>query len=549
MKIALAQINPVVGDVTGNCRMILEIARQAARAGAGLVAFPELSITGYPPRDLLDRPAFIQGVAVALDRLAGDVPEDLAVIVGAPVLQDGVLSNCAVVCLGGRIVHLARKQLLPYYDVFDETRYFSPGRSVSPWIYRGEKLGIMVCEDAWRMPGLPERPYQHDPVADLAHQGATLFLNLSASPFQQNKRAVRERIALWHARRHGVPFLLVNQVGGNDELVFDGCSIAAWPDGSVESCRSFGEDLVLVDTENREAGAIDGTEEKTVLRIRSDMDDLHDALVLGVRDYAKKCGFRQAVLGLSGGIDSALTAVIAVHALGAENVIGVTMPSRYSSQGSLDDSYALAKNLGIRIETIPIEGLVGAFGESLKDVFAGTSPGLAEENVQARIRGTLLMSLSNKFGWLLLTTGNKSELSTGYCTLYGDMNGGLSVLGDVLKTRVYELSRWINRERIVIPEETITKPPSAELRPDQKDSDSLPEYDLLDWVLSMYLEEQMDGAEIMACGLDGDLVKRILSLVERNEYKRRQAPPVLRVTGKAFGSGRRMPIAARVRYE
>ena len=352
------------------------------------------------------------------------------------------------------------------------------------------------------------------------------------------------------ANRLNVPVAIVPTIASTDAPC-SACAVVYNEEGAVQYVISTrrNPDLVLVDTENREAGAIDGTEEKTVLRIRSDMDDLHDALVLGVRDYAKKCGFRQAVLGLSGGIDSALTAVIAVHALGAENVIGVTMPSRYSSQGSLDDSYALAKNLGIRIETIPIEGLVGAFGESLKDVFAGTSPGLAEENVQARIRGTLLMSLSNKFGWLLLTTGNKSELSTGYCTLYGDMNGGLSVLGDVLKTRVYELSRWINRERIVIPEETITKPPSAELRPDQKDSDSLPEYDLLDWVLSMYLEEQMDGAEIMACGLDGDLVKRILSLVERNEYKRRQAPPVLRVTGKAFGSGRRMPIAARVRYE
>lgn len=549
MKIALAQINPVVGDITGNTQIVREIARRVADAGADLVVFPELTLTGYPPRDLLDRPAFIQGVAGALDRLAEELPENMGVVVGAPVLQDGVLSNCAVACFGGRVAHLARKQLLPYYDVFDETRYFTPGRSTSPWEFRGERLGILVCEDAWRMPGLPERQYAQDPVADLARQGATIFINLSASPFQQNKRAVRERIALWHARRQGVPFFLVNQVGGNDELIFDGSSIVAWPDGSVVSCKSFAQDLVLVDTESQQAEKIDEAEERVVLHIREDMEDLHDALVLGVRDYAEKCGFRKAVLGLSGGIDSALTAVLAVRALGAENVIGVTMPSRYSSQGSVDDSYALAENLGIRIETIPIEGVVQAFGTALEEVFVGTSPGLAEENVQARIRGTLLMSLSNKFGWLLLTTGNKSELSTGYCTLYGDMNGGLSVLGDLLKTRVYELSRWINRDTVVIPEETIVKPPSAELRPDQKDSDSLPEYDVLDRVLSLYLEEQMDGVEIMACGLDGDLVKKILSLVDRNEYKRRQAPPVLRVTGKAFGTGRRMPIAARVRYE
>ncbi len=547
MKVALAQLNPVVGDITGNSERILSLARECAGSGAELVVFPELSLTGYPPRDLLDRPAFVQGSAVALDRIASHIPPQTGVVVGAPLLLDGVLCNAAVVCRGGRVVHIARKRLLPYYDVFDETRYFAPGRSSGLWENSGEHLGFMVCEDAWRMPGLPERQYVVDPVADLAHEGATLLVNLSASPFQQGKRAVRERIAHWHARRHGVPFILVNQAGGNDELIFDGSSLVAWPDGKTVACRRFDEDCIIVDTDTREVVRLRGDEPDDGAA-RDEIAEVHDALVLGVRDYAAKCGFRQAVLGLSGGIDSALTAVIAVRALGPENVIGITMPSVYSSQGSVDDSYALAANLGMRIETIPIAGLTDAFGAALGPLFSGTPAGLAEENVQARIRGTLLMSLSNKFGWLLLTTGNKSELSTGYCTLYGDMNGGLSVLGDLLKTRVYDMSRWINRAGEVIPWDTIHKPPSAELRPDQKDSDSLPEYEVLDRVLSLYLEEQMDAAAIIGCGMDPDLVVRVLALVDRNEYKRRQAPPVLRVTGKAFGSGRRMPIAARARY-
>ncbi|HWZ01898.1 MAG TPA: NAD+ synthase [Edaphobacter sp.] len=557
MKIALAQINPTVGDFAGNTKKILEYAARAGDMGAGLVVFPELAVCGYPPADFLEKAAFVARAEQAVMELAGWTG-----VAGRPAILCGTVMaaranvgkqvrNVAVLLAGGKVSFVQQKMLLPFYDVFDEQRYFEAGTEQTLTCVEGQPLAITICEDAWNDKGFwPRQMYPVDPVEGLMTQwearqkelGARrrIILNISASPYWQGKPQVRQSMLAAIAERHGAYVAMVNQVGGNDSLVFDGSSVVIGPDGEVVARAAlFAEDLVLFDTEDGEAvvadAAVDGVAE------------LWGALVLGTRDYVRKCGFSKVLVGLSGGIDSALVAAIAVEALGAENVVGVGMPTEYSSLGSIQDARRLAKNLGIRFELLPIHDVFAQFQHVLQPLFVGTPFGLAEENLQPRIRGTLLMALSNKFGALVLTTGNKSEMSTGYCTLYGDMVGALAVIGDVMKTRVYALSRYVNRVKEVIPWATIEKPPSAELRPEQRDTDSLPPYEVLDPILEAYVERYCSAEQIAEeQGVDVELVKSVLQLVERSEYKRQQAAPVLKVTKKSFGMGRRFPIAVRV---
>jgi len=540
MKIALAQLNPTVGDIAGNLRKIRSFTARARRSRADLVVFPELCLTGYPPRDLLELRKFVQKNRDALSELAKSVTHP-AVIVGYVELNphkgQKPYYNAAALLSRGKIVATRFKTLIPTYDVFDESRHFAPAPDNKPIVFQGVRLGLHICEDMWHVPDVwPETPYQRDPVAALARQGADVFINLSASPFHHGKSRLRLDLVRHHVEKYKRPFFYVNQAGGNDELIFDGNSFAVNGEGQViMQAKSFQEDLVIADTRARR--------KNTAWQEVSDIEQLHDALVLGLRDYAHKCGFKKIVLGLSGGIDSSVTAALAVRALGKENVLGVLMPSPYSSKGSISDSVDLAERLGIKTLSIPISSVFSSFLKTLKPAFRKTRPDVTEENLQARIRGTLLMALSNKFGALLLTTGNKSELSVGYCTLYGDMNGGLAVISDVFKTMVYRLGRFINEEHVVIPEACFTKPPSAELRPDQTDQDSLPPYEVLDPIVAAYVEDGQDADEIAALGHPKALVSKILTAIDRSEYKRRQAPPGLRITAKAFGMGRRMPIA------
>jgi NAD+ synthase (glutamine-hydrolysing) len=546
VKIALAQINPTVGDLAGNSRRIVETARKAATLGADLVVFPELCVCGYPPQDLLDRPSFIASAQLAVRWIAREAPAGVGLIVGAPVPNPAVkgkrLFNAALLLEDGRLVAEVHKALLPTYDVFDEYRYFEPAESCSLVEWRGLKIGLHICEDMWNNEELaPYYLYRINPIDDLARNGADLFVNLSASPYYPGRHEIRSRLIAESCREHSLPFVYVNQVGANTELIFDGDSRVHDAQGRlVHVCASFSEDLFVWDTD---------AELPPTVRRRERIADLHDALVLGIRDYVSKTGtFSKALLGLSGGIDSAVTAALAVAALGRDRVVGITMPSKYSSAGSVDDSAALAKRLGIEFHHIPIGPAVGAFEGMLAPLFAGTTPGIAEENIQARTRGLTLMAVSNKFNYLLLSTGNKSEMSVGYATLYGDMNGGLAVLADVFKQDVYALAEYVNVQagRDLIPRNTIEKPPSAELRPGQKDSDSLPPYPVLDEVLRRYVEEIEDLDTIVReTGLDRAFVHRILQMVDRNEYKRRQAAPGLRVSKKAFGVGRRLPIVMR----
>jgi NAD+ synthase (glutamine-hydrolysing) len=557
VKIALAQINPTVGDFAGNTKKILEYAARAGDLGAGLVMFPELAVCGYPPADLLEKAVFIARAEQAVTELAGWTagvgrPAILCGTVMAAVSKVGKQArNVAALLSEGRVSFVQQKMLLPFYDVFDEQRYFEPGTEETLTCVDGQPLAITICEDAWNDKGFWRRQmYPVDPVEGLMTQWDSrkkdlagkkrIILNISASPYWQGKAHVRQSMLTAIAVRHGAYVAMVNQVGGNDSLVFDGSSVVIRPDGEVVArAASFVEDLVVFDTEVEEAvtadTAVDGVAE------------LWGALVLGTRDYVRKCGFSKALVGLSGGIDSALVAAIAVEALGAENVVGVGMPTEYSSLGSIHDARKLAKNLGVRFELLPIHDVFAQFQHVLQPLFAGTSFGLAEENLQPRIRGTLLMALSNKFGALVLTTGNKSEMSTGYCTLYGDMVGALAVIGDVMKTRVYALSRYVNRVKEIIPWATIEKPPSAELRPEQRDTDSLPPYEVLDPILEAYVERYCSAEQIAEeQEVDVRLVKSVLQLVERSEYKRQQAAPVLKVTRKSFGMGRRFPIAVKV---
>jgi NAD+ synthetase len=543
VKIALAQINPTVGDLTGNEARILAAYRRGAEAGVEIVVFPELAITGYPPRDLLHKSRFIPDNLAVLERLAAATGETglLVGYVGRNDRQPGrEATNSVALLQNGKILATRAKMLLPTYDVFDEDRYFEPARENAPVDFNGRKIGLTICEDVWNDEAFwDERRYLRNPARELVEAGAEILFNVSASPWHLGKDRLRVEMLSSLVAQIRRPFVYCNAIGGNDELLFDGASLAFDPAGRlITQGAMFREDFLILDTDAAPPIAPTSV---------ADEEALHRALVLGVRDYFQKCSFKSAVLGLSGGIDSALTAVIAVEALGADNVRGVSLPSQYSSQGSLDDARILAENLDIRYDIVPIQPVFEPVKGQLADIFAGRAEDTTEENIQARLRGVILMAMSNKFGSLLLTTGNKSELAVGYCTLYGDMCGGLAVISDVPKTMVYRLSEWINRDREIIPRASITKPPSAELRPDQTDQDSLPPYDVLDAILEAYVVCGKSRAEIVAAGFDQPTVDRVVRLIDVNEYKRRQAAPGLKITTKAFGVGRRMPIAQRYR--
>ncbi len=546
MKLALGQINPTVGDLPGNVDRMVEVARRAAEGGAELVVFPELAVSGYPPRDLVEVPAYLDRNEAELERLAGATAAlKIGVITGfvgrAEPDARRHTTNCAAYLADGKVVATQRKMLLPTYDVFDEWRYFEPAHEQHVWPIGGCSFGVTVCEDVWNDKQFwDRRRYERDPVEELARQGADCLINISASPYHMHKRKLRFEMLQAMARRQRLPIVMVNQVGGNDQLVFDGSSQVVGSDGELRArARSFAEDLVFYDTETGQGDVHEQGQDEC--------EAVYEALVLGTRDYVRKCGFKTALVGLSGGVDSSVTVAIAVDALGAENVIGVGMPGPYSSEGSITDARHLAEKLGIRFELIGINKTYEAFTKTLAPVFANLPEDTTEENLQARLRGDTLMALSNKFGSIVLTTGNKSELAVGYCTLYGDMAGGLAVISDVPKSMVYQLGRVANqRHPGAIPESVFTKPPSAELRPDQKDSDSLPEYDVLEPILQRYVENYEEPAAIAeALGLPLHLVRDVTRKVDRNEYKRQQAAPGLRVTSKAFGMGRRFPIVQR----
>lgn len=543
MKIALGQINPTVGDFSGNAAKIIDYAHRARAAGAGLILFPELSICGYPPRDLVERPSFVRHNRESAERIAAETA-GIAVICGLVTPADSnagkSVMNSAALLMDGKIAFIQSKMLLPTYDVFDEIRNFAPARKQQLFPFCGNRMALTICEDAWNDKLFwPKRLYTVDPVESLIHAGGNFVLNISASPFWIGKREFRRDMLASIARQHKVPVALVNQVGGNDSLLFDGSSLVLDREGQViAQGRSFEEDLIYFDSQS-----LTGEMHE---QIAGDEASAYSALVLGTRDYMHKCGFQKALVGLSGGIDSALTAVIAADAVGPENVIGVGMPGPYSSKGSIDDAQTLAKNLGIRFELLSINPAYQAYRETLQSVFSGQKEDVTEENIQSRARGTLLMALSNKFGAIVLSTGNKSELGVGYCTLYGDMVGGLAVISDVPKTLVYKLSHYVNSRRAVIPQASLEKPPSAELRPDQKDSDSLPPYEILDAILEDYVEDSHSADQIASeRGFDIELVRRVMRMVDRAEYKRQQAAPGLKISPKAFGYGRRFPIAAR----
>jgi NAD+ synthetase len=535
----MAQLNPTVGDLNGNLKLLSEAVEKADDAGVELVVLSELAVSGYPPKDLLERRTFVRECREVLEELASTVG-DTAAVVGYPEENPvsagkSVYNSCAFLHRS-KIVSVVRKSLLPTYDIFDEKRYFEPASQNAPVNFGISKLGLTICEDLWNDPDFwPKRLYHNDPVPDLIAGGAEIIINCSSSPYELGKEDFRYRMLQKRVAGIHRPIVYVNQVGGNDELIFDGNSLAFGANGVlIARGKPFQEDFLIVDT-----GAADPVEWEESSRI----ERLYQALVLGTRDYTRKCGFSRAVVGLSGGIDSAVTVCLAVAALGKENVYGVSMPSRYSSEGSITDARAVAQNLGIRFETITIEPPFAAYLETLAPVLKGRDPDVTEENIQARIRGNILMALSNKFGHLVLSTGNKSEVAVGYCTLYGDMAGGLAVIADVPKTRVYELARYINREKPIIPASTLHKAPSAELRFDQKDQDSLPPYDILDPILEAYVEEAQEIDEIVALGYEREVVEEVVRRVDTNEYKRYQAAPSLKVTPRAFGTGWRMPIA------
>ena len=546
MRIALAQINPTVGDLAGNSGRIVARAREAAQKGASVVVFPELSLTGYPPRDLVEKPSFIEASEAALARLARETASlELAIICGYVAHSHAETGkhafNSAAVIERGDVIFKQSKMLLPTYDVFDEGRYFRPSERESLFTLGKVPVALTICEDAWNDRQFwKQRLYQRDPVEELFAAGGQVLISINASPYNMGKRAVRREIFSSMAKRYGKPVVYVNQVGGNDQLVFDGSSFALNAEGqAIASACSFAEDLAICDLDT-------GTGDKHE-NFADECEASYEALVLGTRDYIRKCGFSRVLIGLSGGVDSSLVAAIAVEAVGKENVTGIGMPGPYSSDHSLKDARAMAANLGIRFEVISINSVYQGFLEELAPMFAGRAEDVTEENLQSRLRGVTLMALSNKTGALVLTTGNKSELAVGYCTLYGDMCGGLAVISDVPKTLVYELSRLANKRlNNAIPENVFAKAPSAELRPDQKDTDSLPPYDVLDPILEAYIEQYMAPARIAdSLNLPLDMVKNIVNKVDRNEYKRQQAAPGLKVTTKAFGIGRRMPIAQR----
>ncbi|KPL17706.1 MAG: NAD synthetase [candidate division Zixibacteria bacterium SM23_81] len=545
MKVTMAQLNPVVGDVEGNMAQVVDTLRKCSGDAPDLVIFPELFLMGYPPRDLLERRWFVEKSQRAIQELRGisqTYPETGILLGTAIPTGEGTgkgLYNSALLIYRGQVLFRQNKSLLPSYDVFDESRYFDPAPKIEVFPFKNEVLGISICEDAWNDPEFwPRRTYPLDPIAILAKKGATLLVNISASPFHVGKEEIRHRLLGNHARKHALPVVFVNQIGANDELIFDGRSLFVNSRGdAVLAFPPFNEHLQTIETTSGEALEQYTPQER--------VESVHQALVLGIRDYARKCSFSKVTLGLSGGIDSSLTCCLARAALGGENVLGVSMPSPYSSQGSVEDSRKLAQNLGVQFRVIPISDIYATYLASLKEHFKRKESDVTEENIQARIRGNLLMALSNKFGYLVLSSGNKSEVAVGYCTLYGDMSGGLSVLSDVPKTMVYELARYVNRAGEVIPKQIIEKPPSAELKPDQRDQDTLPPYEVLDPILRLYVDDGRSAKEIIDHGFEPEVVTWVIRAVDRNEYKRRQAAPGLKVTSKAFGMGRRMPIAAK----
>lgn len=541
MKIALAQINQTIGDFQKNTEKICLYLERARKQNSDIVIFPELAVTGYPPKDFLDIPAFIDENLKALNEIVRHVSGISALVgfVDRNKRRHGKLvHNAAAFIQDQKLISVHHKSLLPTYDVFDECRYFEPAHQILPVKCRDYTLGISICEDMWNDKEFWTRPlYEIDPIENLISQGADVMINIASSPFAVGKHnEIRLRMLMHDAVKYEVPFIYVNQVGGNDDLVFDGNSVVINAQGKlIAQAAAFQEDLVVVDIKNPSVQVQPNT--------YSDIETVHMALIAGLRDYVKKCGFKKIIIGLSGGIDSAVTAALAVESLGKGNVIGVLMPSQFSSQGSIDDAVKLSQNLGITYKVIPIQEVFGMYQKTLETEFKGSPFDITEENLQARIRGNILMALSNKYGYLVLTTGNKSELAVGYCTLYGDMSGGLALISDVPKTMVYELARHINREKEIIPRNSIDKLPSAELRQNQCDQDSLPPYDMLDGILKAYVEDARGIEEIIHMGFDEKIVREIVRKVNRNEYKRRQAAPGIKVTSKAFGSGRRMPIA------
>jgi NAD+ synthase (glutamine-hydrolysing) len=558
MKIAIAQLNPTIGDIAYNAQQIITAAEDAAQQNVRLLLTPELSLCGYPPRDLLLDPGFVESMSKELQAIAARLPQNMAVLLGtvetnphAAAKGQKPLYNSMALLDGGKVKQVFHKRLLPTYDVFDDDRYFEPGYEANYFTLDGIKVGVSICEDLWNDEQFwGKRSYEVNPIEELAQLGVDVIINLSASPYTVGKQQLREAILHHAATAYQKPILYANQVGGNDDLVFDGNSVVFNSVGQVvDRAQGFDTDLMVVNwnelvsspEKNRELGDWGSREQE-----ENSNAEIYSALVLGVKDYARKCGFRQAILGLSGGIDSALVAAIASEALGVENVLGVLMPSPYSSEHSISDAVDLVNNLGIRSQKLEIKPAMEAYDRLLEPLFAGTEFGIAEENIQSRIRGNLLMAIANKFNYLLLSTGNKSEIAVGYCTLYGDMNGGLAVIADVPKTRVFELCRWLNRQREIIPANIITKPPSAELKPDQKDADSLPDYEILDDILERMICQHQSSTEIVAGGHDPEIVSKVRALVTRAEFKRRQAPPGIKITDRAFGTGWRMPIAKRL---
>ena len=546
MIVALAQLNYIIGDFEGNAPKIMGYIEKAKNEGADLIVFSELSVTGYYPHDLLEKKEFIRKAEETVHKIAGSC-NGIAAIVGAPRINENeqgkTLFNSAFFLADGKIQSIHNKTLLPTYDIFDEYRHFEPNRDFHVVEYKGERIAVTICEDLWdEQPTANEfgknKLYRVSPMEELAKFNPGFVVNISASPFSYNQENWRKDVLVKKAKKYKLPIFYVNQTGAQTELIFDGGSVFINEQGEiVKELKYFEEDFLVVDTQNQG---------ETALQPKTDrIGKIHDALVLGIRDYFRKMGFKQAILGLSGGIDSAVTAVLAVRALGPENVRVLLLPSKYSSVHSVDDARQLAENLGIRYDIVKIQRAVDEFEKELAPLFEGTQSGIAEENIQARARGIFLMALSNKFGHILLNTTNKSECAVGYGTLYGDMNGGLAVLGDVYKTDVFQMARFMNARGEIIPENTIVKPPSAELRPDQKDSDSLPEYEILDEILFSFIELNQSPAEIENKGFDPEVVKKVIRMVNINEYKRFQTPPILRVSSKAFGFGRKMPLVAR----
>ena len=544
MKIALAQVNPIIGDFSHNANKMRAEAEKAKGLGCDLVVFPELAVSGYPPRDLLENREFVEANLTSLQGLVKSI-KGIAVICGYvdrnPGKAGNLLYNAAVLFEGGEMLYRAYKRLLPTYDVFDETRYFEPGLECTPYRYKNYRIGLAVCEDIWNdREFFMKQRYPIDPVERMVDEGANLIINVAASPYYAGKREFKWDMFLNIARKYEVPLVYVNQVGGNDSVIFDGISLAYSAKGElVARARDFEEDMVVYDSANQE-GEIHSISQ-------SDIESILNALIMGTRDYVRKCGFSKALVGLSGGIDSALTAYVAVQALGGDNVLLVFMPSQYTNKENFGDTKTLATNLGTELVTIPIDAEFKTLLNDLSPLLKGVATEVTGQNLQARIRGTMLMAISNRLGHLLLSTGNKSELAVGYCTLYGDMNGGLAVISDVPKTSVYQIAHFINRAREVIPERIITKPPSAELKPDQRDQDDLPPYEILDAILKAYIEDNKSPDEITAMGFEPSVVSDIITRVDRNEYKRHQSPPGLKVTTKSFGYGRRYPIAQRYR--